>query len=88
MITAMTCRRDASATRRTGIALLVLLLLGLSSGLALAYGHGDQAATPVYTVSQIRAVLAHQSAPWLWRTVQVSGILHLAHHRGPGTVQP
>jgi hypothetical protein len=64
-----------SATRRFGIALVVLLLLGLSGGLALAYGRGDQAAAPVYTVSQIRAVLAHQSAPWVGRTVQVRGIL-------------
>jgi hypothetical protein len=65
----------ASATPRPFIALLILLLIGLSGGLALAYGGSDQAATPVYTVSQIRTVLTHQAAPWIGRTVQVRGIL-------------
>jgi hypothetical protein len=66
-MTAMTYRRVASATRRTGIALLVLLLLGLGGGLALAYGQGDQAATPVYMVSQIRAALSRQVTHRIWR---------------------
>jgi hypothetical protein len=47
----------------------------LSGGLALAYSHGDKTSAPVYTVSQIRALLAHRSAPWVGRTVQVRGIL-------------
>jgi hypothetical protein len=50
------------------------LLVGLSS-VALAHDRGDQAAAPVYTVPQIRTVLAHQSTPWVGRTVQVRGIL-------------
>jgi hypothetical protein len=50
------------------------LLLGLS-GVALAHHRGDQAAAPVYTVAQIRSVLAHQSMPWVGRNVQVRGIL-------------
>jgi hypothetical protein len=71
----MACYRVASATRRHGGALLVLLLLGLSAGLALAHDCGGQAAAPVYVVSQICAVLTHHPAPWMGRTVQVRGNL-------------
>jgi hypothetical protein len=54
---------------------LLALLLGLSAGLAFAAGRGDQTLPKVYTVSQIRAVLAQQPASWVGRTVQVRGIL-------------
>jgi hypothetical protein len=47
----------------------------LSSGLALAVGRDDQAAAPVYTVSQIRAHLIQQPVPWVGRAVHVSGFL-------------